>query len=257
MSTITINGLAATVLGYQVSARTLISSRFLGTLNNPNHSRLLITTSVPGFSSCSTVLACDISSAIESDVVLGLDWAAHLRDSFLALGYCLGDTFNSWTFFSAFTPPCSYTADLSPLDDHLYSQNSHMLILNKNHVAPSGCQFKVVSFDPKDTAPSQPAQRDPCSSMTPDISPEVTPVSPVITPEITSEPIPSRQASKRPHDVSIPGPSNPKPPRTSRERRGIDALNSGQLNVPAAAPNVCKCRTWSIPQEVRDLKTCR
>jgi hypothetical protein len=101
MSTITINGIPATTLGYQAAARTQISSRFFSTLNNPNPSCLLLTSFVPGFPSCSTVLGCDVSSAAQHDVILGLDWAAHLRESFIALGYRLGDTFNSWSFFGA------------------------------------------------------------------------------------------------------------------------------------------------------------
>jgi hypothetical protein len=86
-----------------------------------------------------------------------------------------------------------------------------MFTFNKTPVAPSGCQFKVVTFEPKDTPPSQSA---PPSSLFPQHPPEK-----------ISETGPIRRASKIPQDLNIAGPSNPKPPRTFVERRGVDALD--------------------------------
>ncbi|KAJ7894359.1 hypothetical protein B0H13DRAFT_2276493, partial [Mycena leptocephala] len=178
MSTITINGLAATSLGYHASARTQISNRFFSQLDHPNNSCLLVTSCVPGFPSCSTVLACKISSTAQYDVALGLDWAAHFRESFIALGYRLGDTFNPWSFFN----------------DYHSSQNTgtHILTFNKNPAAPPGCQFKVVSFEPNDTPDSQ-----------------FPPRSHAVPLEHPSG-IPKPVGSRAPRDFDVPGPSNPK-----------------------------------------------
>ncbi|KAJ7880825.1 hypothetical protein B0H13DRAFT_1891635 [Mycena leptocephala] len=41
----------------------------------------------------------------QTDIVLGHDWAAFLRDSLLSLGYCVDSSFNAWQFVSYTTHP--------------------------------------------------------------------------------------------------------------------------------------------------------
>ncbi|KAJ6540659.1 hypothetical protein B0H19DRAFT_1269210 [Mycena capillaripes] len=64
-----------------------------------------VTTSVSGYPSFSTVLECDIVATAEFDVILGLDWAALVRDFLMRLGYRLDSSFDVWLFFSTPSHP--------------------------------------------------------------------------------------------------------------------------------------------------------
>ncbi|KAJ7908613.1 hypothetical protein B0H13DRAFT_1878536 [Mycena leptocephala] len=54
-----------------------VLSNLIGVRGN----RLLFTTAIPSFSSYSSLVECNISHGLETDVVLDLDWAAHVRES--------------------------------------------------------------------------------------------------------------------------------------------------------------------------------
>ncbi|KAJ7832983.1 hypothetical protein B0H13DRAFT_1914782 [Mycena leptocephala] len=82
------------------SAPTVLSSAFYQKLVGANASRLLVTTVITGYPSCSSVIACQVSSAIHFDVVLGLDWSACFRDSLIALGYRIPSNFDPWHILS-------------------------------------------------------------------------------------------------------------------------------------------------------------
>ncbi|KAJ7085612.1 hypothetical protein C8R43DRAFT_1142498 [Mycena crocata] len=60
---------------------------------------LLLTTLVPPFGSFSVTLPCVVSPVACSDVVLGIDWAAYVRDVLLDAGYHLNWTIDAWRFF--------------------------------------------------------------------------------------------------------------------------------------------------------------
>jgi hypothetical protein len=82
------------------SAPTVLSSAFYQKLVGANASRLLVTTVITGYPACSSVIACQVSSAIHFDVVLGLDWSACFRDSLIALGYRIPSNFDPWHILS-------------------------------------------------------------------------------------------------------------------------------------------------------------
>ncbi|KAJ7751375.1 hypothetical protein B0H16DRAFT_1548220 [Mycena metata] len=88
--------------------RTMISPGLHFHLNRPNgRSSVLVTTNVPGFLIASTFIECQVNPNLSHDIVLGLDWAAYVRESLLDTGYPLGDTFDAWAFFSRPDHPIS------------------------------------------------------------------------------------------------------------------------------------------------------
>ncbi|KAJ7016395.1 hypothetical protein C8F04DRAFT_1407125 [Mycena alexandri] len=90
--------------------RTLISSGLYFRLNRPDgRSSVLVTTNIPGFLIASTLIECQADVNLSHDVVLGLDWAAYVRESLLNARYPLGDTFDAWLFFSHPDHPISRT----------------------------------------------------------------------------------------------------------------------------------------------------
>ncbi|KAJ7432823.1 hypothetical protein FB451DRAFT_1420278 [Mycena latifolia] len=55
----------------------------------------------PGLGSFSTVIQCDVGPDVTTDVVLGLDWAALVREHLGYQGFLLDSSFNAWGFFSS------------------------------------------------------------------------------------------------------------------------------------------------------------
>ncbi|KAJ6537262.1 hypothetical protein DFH09DRAFT_1324366 [Mycena vulgaris] len=82
-------------------------------MGSRNKKKLLFTTVVAPYGPLSFLVDCDISaSKLTSDVSLGLDWAAYLRDSLIAgLDLRLDSSFDAWTFFSHSSHPFSFRED--------------------------------------------------------------------------------------------------------------------------------------------------
>jgi hypothetical protein len=100
-----IEGLPAASVSFQQSPKSSLSSTFYQNLVGVSGNRLLFTTAIPSFSSYSSLVECNISHGLQTDVVLGLDWAAHVRESLICSGYRLDSTFDAWCFFSYPTHP--------------------------------------------------------------------------------------------------------------------------------------------------------
>ncbi|KAJ7802845.1 hypothetical protein B0H13DRAFT_2389348 [Mycena leptocephala] len=98
-----VEGIRVSSLVFAPTQRTVLSQTFYSSL--PRRSdRILFTTNVAPYGTCSTVLHCDVSSSADFDVVLGHDWASLLRDHLLTLGHRLSSNLDTWQLFlTAFT----------------------------------------------------------------------------------------------------------------------------------------------------------
>ncbi|KAJ7026065.1 hypothetical protein C8F04DRAFT_1268535 [Mycena alexandri] len=101
MSFLQVNGITASSASHHSSLRTSLSSSFLDRVRDgrlASTTRQLVTTFVPGFGPFGMVMDCETHSANEVDIILGFEWAAHIRDFLQASGYRLNRTFDAWTF---------------------------------------------------------------------------------------------------------------------------------------------------------------
>ncbi|KAJ6502846.1 hypothetical protein C8R47DRAFT_1106949 [Mycena vitilis] len=80
-------------------AVTVVSPLFYQRLGPVDPAQLLFVTTVPGFPPFPSVVACAALPA-PVDVVLGLDWASHVRETLIRYEYRLDRSFNAWTFFT-------------------------------------------------------------------------------------------------------------------------------------------------------------
>ncbi|KAJ7865104.1 hypothetical protein B0H13DRAFT_2353166 [Mycena leptocephala] len=103
-----VEGPAATSVTYSSTPHSVLSASFHARL--PIHRRtphLLITTATGTYHAISFPLAFTVSPYASSDVELGLDWVAFLRDSLIGLGYRVDSTFDAWRFLTMSTHPLS------------------------------------------------------------------------------------------------------------------------------------------------------
>jgi hypothetical protein len=134
-----VEGFAATSVTYSTAPRSVLSARFYGLL--PPHRRtphLLLTTATGTYHPISFPLMFTISAQATSDVELGLDWSAFLRDSLIALDYHVDSTFNAWRFL---------TLSTHPLSTRMHSLHSFPPVFNSHpiHLAPSSEPIPHVS----------------------------------------------------------------------------------------------------------------
>ncbi|KAJ7864716.1 hypothetical protein B0H13DRAFT_1898962 [Mycena leptocephala] len=108
------DGLRAANVSYSSSSRSVLSARFRNLLpNNARLNSLLVTTLVRGHHPISLTLAFQLAKHSPYDVVLGLDWAAFIRDSMLNIGYRLDSTFNAALWVSDPAHPLSHDRRVS------------------------------------------------------------------------------------------------------------------------------------------------
>ncbi|KAJ7020599.1 hypothetical protein C8F04DRAFT_1274817 [Mycena alexandri] len=55
-------------------------------------------------------MECEVDPLAAYDVVLGSEWASHIRDFVLGLGYRLNDNFDAWSFFSDVRHPLGFSS---------------------------------------------------------------------------------------------------------------------------------------------------
>jgi hypothetical protein len=97
-----VDGILASNVARSLGSTTLLSASYVHTVfpgRRPAAAPFALTLRTPGFDALTVVLACQISSRIDSDVILGLDWKAALRELLLALGSDVPATFDPWTLF--------------------------------------------------------------------------------------------------------------------------------------------------------------
>jgi hypothetical protein len=94
---ILIEGLTARSVSHSSTSHSILSGRFrarlLVQLGTP---QLLITTATGTHHPILFPLAFTVSAHASSDVEIGLDWTAFLRDSLIGLGYHVDSTFDAW-----------------------------------------------------------------------------------------------------------------------------------------------------------------
>ncbi|KAJ7024245.1 hypothetical protein C8F04DRAFT_1192662 [Mycena alexandri] len=83
----------------------------------------LVTSIIPRYGQLSVLMECEVDPLAAYDVVLGSEWASHIRDFVLGLGYRLDDNFDAWSFFSDVRHPLGFSSysflppsSLSPLE---------------------------------------------------------------------------------------------------------------------------------------------
>ncbi|KAJ7903272.1 hypothetical protein B0H13DRAFT_1882121 [Mycena leptocephala] len=93
-----VEGFPVYSVGFAATQRTVLSRRFYDSLQR-RLDRLLFTTTIAPYGTCSTVLHCDVSSSADFDVLLGHDWASLLRDHLITLGHRLSSNLDTWHLF--------------------------------------------------------------------------------------------------------------------------------------------------------------
>ncbi|KAJ6527577.1 hypothetical protein DFH09DRAFT_1328046 [Mycena vulgaris] len=115
--------------------RTSLSRAFASSLPPPRDYAQLFTMSAGLYGPFSFPLLCSLSSSTY-DVVLGLDWAGHFRDSLIHAGLRPGSSFSAWHFFSLYIPP------LQRLETHYFPptirpHNPPMPLVSRLRFSPS------------------------------------------------------------------------------------------------------------------------
>jgi hypothetical protein len=112
LMSILVEGLTARSVSHSSTPRSILSAGFRARLPvQLGTPQLLITTATGAHHPISFPLAFTVSAHASSDVELGLDWTAFLRDSLIGLGYRVDSTFDAWRFLTAPTHPvttCRY-----------------------------------------------------------------------------------------------------------------------------------------------------
>jgi hypothetical protein len=93
-------------VSFQLFKWSVLSVRFDSlALNSWTNPLLIITAAAGQHHSISFPPLVEVSNLSLTDLILGLDWAAFLRNSLLGLGYCIDSSFNAWRFVSDPTHP--------------------------------------------------------------------------------------------------------------------------------------------------------
>ncbi|KAJ7486708.1 hypothetical protein FB451DRAFT_1362983 [Mycena latifolia] len=150
---ILVNGTSVESVSYSpLIARTTLSTALAGCFPPARNSAYLITVVTGVFGSHSLSILCDISPHAATHIVLGREWGALLRDSLLANGIRVGDTFNAWTFLTHPTRPLSATPSAR-------LQTSPGLPPNSSHLTPidlgpgTSSIFVFKGLSPSDETP--------------------------------------------------------------------------------------------------------
>ncbi|KAJ7873731.1 hypothetical protein B0H13DRAFT_2348888 [Mycena leptocephala] len=102
---ILLDGLQVPSVSFSSVPCSSLSSRFRTLLpSNAHISSLLVTTLAGHHNAISFPIAFQTADNASTDVILGPDWAAFLRDSLLGLGYRVDSTFSAWRFFTVLEP---------------------------------------------------------------------------------------------------------------------------------------------------------
>ncbi|KAJ6556989.1 hypothetical protein DFH09DRAFT_1365427 [Mycena vulgaris] len=104
-TTLTVEGASVPSFSYVNIPRTVLSPSFISGLGPSRPTGYLFTVTVGPSGSFSFPLHCTLGPQSPFDVVLGYDWAAHLRDRLLHYGFRLDSQFDAWKFFSYHLPP--------------------------------------------------------------------------------------------------------------------------------------------------------
>ncbi|KAJ7036046.1 hypothetical protein C8F04DRAFT_1340485, partial [Mycena alexandri] len=116
MSLVQVNGRTASSASYHSSLRTTLSLSFYNSLRKDHPTCQLVTTAVPGFGPYCIAMECEVDAGSKFDVVLGSEWAAHIRDFLQASGYRLNRTFDAWLFLvDPHHPLCSTANPPTPV----------------------------------------------------------------------------------------------------------------------------------------------
>ncbi|KAJ6458911.1 hypothetical protein C8R47DRAFT_1081449 [Mycena vitilis] len=95
---LSVEGIPALQVLFEPVDVTRVSVSFYQRLARVRGPRLPFTTIVPGFPPFSSVVDCAVG-LINVDVVLGLDWASHIREILIHSGFRIDRSFDAWTFF--------------------------------------------------------------------------------------------------------------------------------------------------------------
>jgi hypothetical protein len=98
---ILIDGILASSVARSSGSTTLISASYVRTAfpRRPAAAPFALTLHTLDRGALTVVLPCRISSHTDSDIILGLDWKAALRELLLGLGFPVPATFDPWALF--------------------------------------------------------------------------------------------------------------------------------------------------------------
>ncbi|KAJ7030870.1 hypothetical protein C8F04DRAFT_1263352 [Mycena alexandri] len=133
-----VEGILASSVAFSRVPRTSVSAAFHSRLPPSGRLGLLFTTGAGPYGSLSTVLNCEVVVGAHSDVVLGLDWAAMIRETLVRDGHRLDDTFSAWDFFT-FGKTLKSLLHLTP---------SHITRIVGNNVVPASALTTAYYIPP-------------------------------------------------------------------------------------------------------------
>ncbi|KAJ6473354.1 hypothetical protein C8R47DRAFT_1294963 [Mycena vitilis] len=229
-----VDGTSARTVTFQHIPQTTLSAAFHASLRGLPGTALLVTTTITGFLPSSSLIRCNVVLDLGFDVVLGLDWAAYLRDSLINLGYRLESSFDAWNFYST---SGNLTAQVLP-----HSRNTSVMsptpVNSRDHAGgPYHCHSELNSetINSETLNPIKFVKRDTAVKRGPGQSVKRPRKKRYVVPSTSGEAsaVDSGTTFLRyvpPEDIQSPSPqvsgsSKPPPPKISVERRGVDALD--------------------------------
>ncbi|KAJ6534369.1 hypothetical protein B0H19DRAFT_1080843 [Mycena capillaripes] len=109
---------------FSATSQTVVGSSLARDLHLSRTERLLLTMIVLSYGRFSTLVHVEFSKDISNHLVLGRDWAAHLRESLIFNGHTPGNGFNTWVFLMAVDHPL-HASSSGPVPPPLQSLPSH------------------------------------------------------------------------------------------------------------------------------------
>ncbi|KAJ7930755.1 hypothetical protein B0H13DRAFT_2531818 [Mycena leptocephala] len=143
-----VEGSLVSSLGFAPTSRTVLSRSFYDSLQRPAV-RLLFTTTVVPYGTCSTVLHCDVSPTANFDVVLGHDWAFLFRDHLISIGHRLSTSFDPWQLFLT----ASVNTRTEPLGGFIGTKSASVFPRLNRLLAPALPVSQPIQSIPASTVP--------------------------------------------------------------------------------------------------------
>ncbi|KAJ7725718.1 hypothetical protein B0H16DRAFT_1781750 [Mycena metata] len=114
MLSLQVNGSSVFSVFWHSGLRTTLSLALFNCLHISESTRQLVTSVVPGYGQHSVLMECEVNPHALYNVIVGSEWAGHLHDFVLNLGFRLDANFDTWSFLSDDRHPLGFTPPISP-----------------------------------------------------------------------------------------------------------------------------------------------
>ncbi|KAJ7020686.1 hypothetical protein C8F04DRAFT_1143581, partial [Mycena alexandri] len=149
MSSLQVNGTTVASVSFDPYLRTCFSPSFNSRLRKTHPTRQLVTSIIPGYGQHSVLMECEVDPDAPHDVILGLEWAAHIRDFVLEKGFRIDGHFDAWAFLSDPRHPLGFPSgpEVVPTDGLLSAVRPHYDV-STPIPPPNTLNSETLNFDP-------------------------------------------------------------------------------------------------------------